>query len=63
MVWRQGRREKKGFDYATYSKGGSFTPNGEVSTLATTGVYHIFSGADGTGFFNIGLTSVQNSEV
>jgi hypothetical protein len=63
MVWRQGRREKKTFDYDTYSKGGSFAPNGEVSTVATTGVYHIFSGMGDTGFFNIRLTSVQDSEV
>ncbi len=63
MVWRQGRREKKGFDYDTYLQGGKFAPNGEVSTLATTGVYHIFSGHEGTGFFNIRLTSVQDNAV
>ena len=63
MVWRQGRREKKEFDYDTYLQGGKFAPNGEVSTLATTGVYHIFSGQAGTGFFNTRLTSVQDNAV
>ena len=63
MVWRGGRREKKGFDYDTFKKGGVFAPAGEVSTVATTGSFHIYSGNKETGFYNIRLTSVQDSEV
>ena len=63
MVWRGGRREKKGFDYDTYPRGSVFNPAGEVSTVSTTGAFHIYSGLSETGNYNIRLTSVQDSEV
>ena len=59
QVWRDGRREKKGEDYSTRLQDGAFTPAAEVSTVSTTGHYHIFSG-DSSGYFNRLLTSVQD---
>lgn len=62
QVWRDGRREKRGEDYSTRLQDGAFTPGAEVSTVSTTGHYHIFSGAS-SGYFNRGLTSVQDHAV
>ena len=62
QVWRDGRREKKGEDYSTSLQDGAFTPAAEVSTVSTTGHYHVFSG-DSSGYFNRLLTSVQDNAV
>ena len=63
QVWRDGRRENKGEDYSTRLQGGAFVSTAEVSTVSTTGHYHIFSGLGGTGYFNRALTSVQDNAV
>jgi hypothetical protein len=63
QVWRDGRRENKGEDYSTRLQGGAFVSTAEVSTVSTTGHYHIFSGLGETGYFNRALTSVQDNAV
>jgi len=62
QVWRDGRREKKRVDYSTRLQGGAFTSAAEVSTVSTTGNYHIFDGSS-SGYFNRALTSVQDHAV